>query len=124
MTFAGAVKRQLPNCEIKDRDDEKKVDGEIYSLRGWVAKGISRKGSRSTKCLFGWFAVVFKQKRAKRVICFVRGGSWRRIERLGMESGTNTGESKGLLGNHLEPGDISKYNSAVTNPFVMDCDSP
>lgn len=71
MTFARAVKRQLPNCKIKDRDDEKKVDGEIYSLRSWVAKGISRKGSRSTKCFVCLVGLLLFLNRRELNVSFV-----------------------------------------------------
>lgn len=38
-----------------------------------------------------------------------------------MESGTDRGESKALLGSHVEPGDTSTH-ICVVGPFNMDCD--
>ena len=42
----------------------------------------------------------------------------------GMRSEASTGESKGILGSHVEPGNISKHNSVVPDPFGMDYDIP
>lgn len=54
VTRAKAVKRQIPNREIKEGDD-KKVEGVNIFPQKLGGKGISRDGSRSMEgFLFGW----------------------------------------------------------------------
>lgn len=118
MTFARAAERQIPNREIKE-EGEKKVERVDIFPQDFDGKGNQClegvAGARKVLRLVG--LLLFSNKRDLNMSVPHEGWLLEHNEETsGMESGTSRGESKGLLGSHMQPGDIGKHNSVVNGP--------
>lgn len=115
MTFARAAERQIPN-----REGEKRVEAidifpqESDGKGNTCLEGVA--GARKVLWLVG--LLLFSNRRDLNMSVPHEGLLLEQNEEIsGMELGTSRGESKGLLGSHMQPGDIGKHNSVVNGPI-------